>query len=98
MDYTGAIRFISVGRPGAIGDRTHYVTSALFDWANDDINASEEHFSVCRLDNGQYLREFALGDNIYRGPGCVAALLALLPRCLTRGAAGHALGWHVLTL
>jgi hypothetical protein len=61
VDYSGRIIYANVGRPGAMTDRSHYTDSDMW---NNPLN----FFSVYSQD-GVLIREFVLGDNIYRGPG-----------------------------
>jgi hypothetical protein len=78
VDYAGQCRFASVGRPGGMTDRQHYTLCDLFDPLSDSLRGSDKYFSVRLMQDGSRMREFALGDAIYRGEGYERALLLTL--------------------
>lgn len=60
-DYSGRIIYANVGRPGAMTDRSHYTDTPMWESPLD-------YFSVYSHE-GAIIREFVLGDNIYKGAG-----------------------------
>jgi hypothetical protein len=64
-DYTGAIRWAEIGRPGAMTDRSHFKDSAMY-------RDPDSFFTTHQVTETLRVREHVNGDNIYIGDGCAA--------------------------
>lgn len=64
-DYTGAIRWASIGRPGAMTDRSHYKDTPMY-------KDPDAYFTTHQVTETLRVREHVNGDNIYLGDGCAA--------------------------